>query len=58
MIYGRRNIARVTQLLEDGGRLRVVARRPHLPPSVVGRLSRIFQELESTPGDRGKVVPW
>ena len=36
--FGRPDIARVMQLLEDGERLRVVARRLHLPPSVVSRL--------------------
>ena len=37
-IFGRPDIARVMQLLEDGERLRVVARRLHLHPSVVGQL--------------------
>ena len=43
-IFGRPDIARVMQQLEDGERLRVVARRLHLPPSVVGRLWRSYKE--------------
>ena len=43
-IFGSPDIARVMQLLEDGERLRVVARILHLPPSVVGRLWRSYQE--------------
>ena len=43
-IFGCPDIARVMQQLEDGERLRVVARRLHLPPSVVGRLWRIYKE--------------
>ena len=44
MIFGRPNIARVMQLLADGARLRVVARIPYFPPSIVGRLWRSYQE--------------
>ena len=36
--FGRPDIVRVMHLLEDGDLLRVVARRLHLPPSVVSRL--------------------
>ena len=43
-IFGRPDIASVMQLLEDGELLRMVARRHHLPPSVVGRLWRSYQE--------------
>ena len=43
-IFGRPAVARVVQLLEDGERLLVVAWRLHLPPSVVGRLWRRYQE--------------
>ena len=43
-IFGRLNIARVMQLLEDGERLRVVALRLHLPPTIVGQQWRSYQE--------------
>ena len=43
-IFGRPDFARVTQLLEDGERLRVVDRRLYLTPSLVGRLWRSYQE--------------
>ena len=43
-IFGRPDIASVMQLLEDGERFRVVARRLHFPPSVVGRLWRSYQD--------------
>ena len=43
-IFERPDVAIVTQLLEDGERLRVVDWRLYLPPSVVGRLWRSCQE--------------
>ena len=43
-ICGRPDIARVIQLLEDGVLRREVARRLHLPPGVVSRLWRSYQE--------------
>ena len=43
-IFGRPDIVRVVQLLEDGERFLVVPRRLHLPPSVVGRLWRSYHE--------------
>ena len=50
-IFGRPDVARVTQLLEYGERLRVVDRRLYLPPGVVGRLWRSYQETgECTTG--------
>ena len=45
MIFGHPDFAsRVMKLLEDGERLRVVARRLHVPPRVVGRLWRSYHE--------------
>ena len=38
------DVARAVQLLEDGERLRVVARRLDVSPSVVSRLWRRYQE--------------
>ena len=43
-IFGRPDIARVMQLPEDGERLRLVARICYLPPSVVDRLWKSYQE--------------
>ena len=62
MIFGRPNIARVMQLLDDGARLRVVARILHFPPRVVGRLWRSYGILEigarSYPGDKHTAKPF
>ena len=38
MIFGRPDVARIMQLLEDGERLRMVARRHDVSPSIVNRL--------------------
>ena len=43
-IFGTPDVARVTHLLEDVERLRVIDRRLYLPPSVVDRLWRSYQE--------------
>ena len=43
-IFGRPGIARFLQLLEDGERLRVVARRLYLPPSIIDGLWKSYQE--------------
>ena len=52
---GRPDIVRVMQLLEDGERLRVVARIHHLPRSVVGRLWRSYQETGEYTRRQGQV---
>ena len=38
MIFGPPDVARIMQLLEDGERLRMVARRHDVTPSIVSRL--------------------
>ena len=43
-IFGRPDIAKVMQLLDDDERHRVVARILHLPPGVVSRLWRSYQD--------------
>ena len=53
-IFGRPDVARVTQLLEDGEWLQVVDRRLCLPPSVVGRLWRSYQEIEECTRRQGQ----
>ena len=44
MIFGRPDIAGIMQLLEDGERLRMVARRHDVSPSIVIQLWRSYQE--------------
>ena len=48
------DVARAVQLLEDGERVQVVARRFGVSPSVVSRLWT--RRLGSIPGDKVKVV--
>ena len=44
MIFGRPDIAMIMQLLEDGERLRMAARRHDVSPSIVSQLWRSYQE--------------
>ena len=53
-IFGRPDIARVVQLLEDGERLRVVARRLYLSPSVIDRLWKWYQETGECTNRQGQ----
>ena len=46
-MFGSAGVARVMQLIGDGERLRVVARRLDMSPIVVSRLWRSYQGLES-----------
>ena len=43
-IFGPPDVARVMQLLEDGERLRVVARRRDVSPNIVSGVRRSYQE--------------
>ena len=43
-MFGTPDVARVMQLLEDGERLRVVARRHDASPSIVNRLRICYQD--------------
>ena len=54
------DVARAVQLLEDGERLRVVARRLDVSPSVVSRLWRRYQErgTRSLTNDNPKARPF
>ena len=57
-IFGRPDIARVMQLLEDGERLRLVTRRRYLPPSVVDRLWKSYQETGECTRRQGQCRSW
>ena len=48
-IFGRRDVTVVIQLLEDGERLRVIARRLGVPPSVVSDYGEVTRRLENAP---------
>ena len=59
-IFGQPAIARVMQLLEDGERLRVIARRLYLPPSVVDRLWKNYKKTgaRSFKDDNPNAIPF
>ena len=56
-IVGPSDVARIMQLLEDDERLRVVAQRLDVSPSVASRLWRSYQETGEYTRNRVKAVP-